>query len=175
MVRVTRFERAKFPDPKSGALPSLATPRYLVGMDRLELSTSRLSVARSGLLSYTPICMVLTVRLELTLPCGNQILSLARLPIPPREHLCKTGEQELQVQVPITTALLRNSSQCLLDWLDLSEEYIGGTLGQLQLPLPHADPLLPPQLVGAIYSRYVRCGMKSVPLHAGPYVLIYRS
>ena len=43
----------------------------------------------------------------------------------------------------------------LISWLDLSEEYIGGTLGFVQLPLPHADPLLPPQLIGAIYSRYV--------------------
>ena len=30
-----------------------------------------------------------------------------------------------------------------------------GLQALLQLPLPRADPLLPPQLVGAIYSRYV--------------------
>ena len=55
----------------------------------------------------------------------------------------------------ITILLLRNSEIHLISWLDLSEEYIGETLGFVQLSLPRADPLLPPQLVGAIYSRYV--------------------
>ena len=96
----------------------------MVGMDRLELSTSRLSVARSGPLSYTPICKLYRV-------------------LPPRTDRSRTHQLwryalHLLWGRPapylITTVLLRNSDKHLIDWLDLSEEHIGGTLGSTSAP-----------------------------------------
>ena len=61
------------------------------------------------------------------------------------------------IRIPsITTVLLRNSDKHLISWLDLSKEHIGETSrANFGSHYYIADPLLLPQPVGAIHSRYV--------------------
>ena len=59
----------------------------MAGVTRLERATSAVTVLRSNQLNYTPWVLIKLVglaRIELARPCGQQILSLQRLPVPPQ-------------------------------------------------------------------------------------------
>ena len=89
---ICRVCRARGPAP----VPATPSPRRAPEYLRLSMNeTGTLRTSREGKTPHfcavhepfrivRDLMMVPPVRLELTLPCGNQILSLARLPVPPQ-------------------------------------------------------------------------------------------
>lgn len=74
----------------------------------------------------------------------------------------------LKFSKPITTILLRNSDKYLIGWLDLSEEYIGGTSGSTSAPTATCrSPIATTAGRGYIFSLCNR-KVKSVPLTLRP-------